>query len=104
VHKRDKEKCRLCGRYVNGEGQIHHLFRRNATIPPEYQIPWVPRNHHPYNLILLCPECHNRVHKDWVIDVDFFVNQNKKKKLPRNVQRWVSRNEVGRVGSRTDAG
>jgi 5-methylcytosine-specific restriction endonuclease McrA len=104
VHKRDKEKCRVCGRYVNGTGQIHHLFRRNATIPPDYGIPWVPRNNHPYNLILVCPECHLKIHRGLEIDKDFFIEQNKKKKLTKGIRKWVEENEVGKLGSGADSG
>ena len=85
----------MCGRYVNGTGQIHHLFRRNATIPPEYQIPMVPRNNHPYNLVLLCPECHVKIHNGQKIDIDFFIVQNKKRRLTKGVRKWVEENELG---------
>ncbi|OOC42179.1 HNH endonuclease [Thermosipho sp. 1074] len=94
IHKRDKEKCRLCGRFVNGTGQIHHLFRRNAAIPVEYNIPWVPKNNHPYNLILLCPECHLKIHQGYEIDKDKLIEQNKRKRLTKGVLKFIEENQI----------
>jgi len=99
VHKRDKEKCRICGRYVNGKGQIHHIFRRNATIPPEYGIPWIPRNNHPDNLILLCNECHAKIHNGKIPNehrawIEANKSLRRRYEFPEELKRWLDDNTV----------
>ena len=95
VHKRDHEHCRLCGAHVNGNGQIHHIFTRNSHIPKYLDVPDVPKNHHPWNLILLCPECHVKIHNGMEINKEELIEANKKKKLTEEIIKWVEENELG---------
>ena len=65
VYRRDGGKCRLCGRPVElKEAHVHHIYHRFGVIPADLD---VPSNDHPDNLILLCPECHVRIHSGFEI-------------------------------------
>lgn len=65
VERRDENKCRLCGKVIYGEKHIHHLYHRNSFIPSCLGVPGNSINH-PQNLIILCPECHLKVHsRSW---------------------------------------
>lgn len=61
VISRDENKCRLCGKEIFGEKHIHHLYSRNSFIPSYLEVPGNYINH-PQNLVLLCPECHFKIH------------------------------------------
>ena len=63
VYKRDRGICRICRRPVSeNEAHVHHLYHRNSVIPADLEIPHVKGNNHPYNLVLVCAECHVILH------------------------------------------
>lgn len=77
VMERDKGRCRICRR--KGE-HVHHIYSRNAIIPAYLDVPRVPNNNHPLNLMLVCAECHERIHR-------LGMTRNEK-------DRWIKRNKI----------
>jgi len=65
IWERDGYACRRCGRRLSREeGVIHHLWKRSEFIPLNIDIPRVPLNNHPLNLVLLCGRCHVELHSN----------------------------------------
>jgi 5-methylcytosine-specific restriction endonuclease McrA len=51
VLRRDEYTCQLCGEYVLGKAQLHHIVWRSHN-----------GTDHPKNLMVVCEECHRQVH------------------------------------------
>ena len=99
VLKRDKYRCRYCGASVTSRtAHIHHLFPRYVTIPAYLQIPWIPRNNHPWNLLTLCRRCHSYAHTKHFDKsmIERFIEENKHKEIPKELQEFLRKLEVTR--------
>lgn len=95
VRKRDKNRCRLCNKDVQRHGEIHHIYSRRSFIPAYLNLEWIPNNNHPYNLILLCPDCHRKIHNGSLkIEKDKLIEQNKKYPLSDEVKQWIEENKI----------
>lgn len=79
VVKRDNNICRICGKPGK---HIHHLYGRNATIPRYIGIPQTPHNNHEFNLITVCSECHERIHRKGM------TQHEREKFIVENMKRW----------------
>jgi len=97
VMKRDHHKCRICGKEAT---EVHHIYTRNSFIPAYLGIPPTKKNHHPWNLIAICHDCHQRAHskgipedfKDKMISYNKSVSalhfdENLEKKVERTLER-----------------
>jgi len=59
IIKRDKGRCRKCGRRTDS-GHVHHLYGR-VRVPAWLNVPNDDPDHE-VNLVYLCAECHWKVH------------------------------------------
>ncbi len=102
VYSRDSGRCRLCRRPVDiKEAHIHHVYSRFSVIPKDLEVPHVVNNNHPYNLITLCPECHDLLHVKGAISEELkrtFVKYNQEleylKPFSKKLTEWLLKNEV----------
>ena len=102
VYKRDKGKCRICRKPVSKqEAHVHHLWHRNSSVPADLEVPRVKGNNHPYNLILVCSECHATLHsgKDLPLHLRrVFVKWNKEMEylfpFPEELKTWLEKNTI----------
>jgi hypothetical protein len=53
IRKRDGGRCQVCGAYVGGAGETHHIFGKGAYPFLRWE---------PANLLLLCQRCHAEWH------------------------------------------
>lgn len=67
VLHRDK-RCRHCGR-LSEFYHIHHLYGR-LILPPYWT--GIKKTDHPHNLVVLCPQCHHRVHASHPNEVTYW--------------------------------
>lgn len=76
IMKRDRSKCRICGRKING-GHIHHIYTRNSCFPVNFKITILNNNDQPENLLYVCPMCHLSIHAGkTIINKEAFVKDN----------------------------
>lgn len=99
IYERDEGRCRLCQRAVT-QGHVHHIYHRYEQIPKKYGLEWIRANNHPANLILLCPECHARIHSSGSRELKerlFELNRvfDGSRKYPSEVEEWLKENSIG---------
>ena len=90
VWERDRGRCRICGRPAT---EIHHIYTRYSHIPDHLGVPRFPSNHHPYNLILVCHECHMKIHNGKIkVDRERVIKQNEElasfKTIPEEIFKY----------------
>jgi len=100
---RDKGRCRICFQPVEKRfAHVHHLYHRYAPIPKWLEVPPTIANNHPYNLILVCSECHALLHTGDDLPRharDTMIRVNKDLEylfpFPEEVQMWLEENRSG---------
>jgi len=104
IYHRDKGICRICRERVEKEyATVHHLYHRQAMIPAFLEVPWVRSNNHPYNLILVCPQCHSELHSGDDLPKrtrNIMIKLNQELEylcpFPNEVKEWLEKNQIYR--------
>jgi len=74
VLERDRNRCRICGKPAT---EVHHIYTRYSHIPDHLGVPKTVSNHHPFNLIAVCHECHVKIHNGKLeLDKEQLIRQN----------------------------